>query len=191
MWFTLAVLLLGAAPLPADDPSADVKGRVVDAQTGQPIGKAVVTVRERQSETVTDANGRFQLADLPAGSVEIVVTTVGYGFAQRTLAVGGPEVEIRLTQEALRRAEEVAVSASAFDPADLAAPAAQVLAGTELKNLASVLVDDPLRSVQSLPGVATGDDFEATFAVRGSGFETVGLYIDGVLMTRPSTRSAT
>ena len=185
MWFTLVVLLLGAAPLPADDPPADVKGRVVDAQTGEPIAKAVVTVRERQSETVTDASGRFRLADLPAGSVELVVTTVGYGLAQRTLAVGGPEVEIRLTQEALRRAEEVAVSTSAFDPADLAAPAAQVLAGTELRNLGNVLVDDPLRSVQSLPGVTASDEFEATFAVRGSGFETVGLYIDGVLMSAP------
>jgi len=185
MWFTLAVLLLGAASLPADDPPADVKGRVVDAQTGEPIAKAVVTVRERQRETVTDASGRFRLADLPAGSVEIVVTTVGYGLAQRTLTVGGPEVEIRLTQEALRRTEEVAVSTSAFDPADLAAPAAQVLAGTELKNLANVLVDDPLRSVQSLPGVTASDEFEATFAVRGTGFESVGLYIDGVLMNAP------
>jgi iron complex outermembrane receptor protein len=89
MWFTLTVLLLGAATLPADDPPADVKGRVVDAQTGEPIAKAVVSVRERQIETVTDASGRFRLADLPAGSVEIVVTTVGYGLAQRTLAVGG------------------------------------------------------------------------------------------------------
>jgi len=185
MWFTLAFLLLGAASLPADDPPADVKGRVVDAQTGEPIAKAVVAVRERQRETVTDASGRFRLADLPAGSVEIVVTTVGYGLAQRTLTVGGPEVEIRLTQEALRRTEEVAVSTSAFDPADLAAPAAQVLAGTELKNLANVLVDDPLRSVQSLPGVTASDEFEATFAVRGTGFESVGLYIDGVLMNAP------
>jgi hypothetical protein len=101
------------------------------------------------------------------------------------VAVGGPDVEIRLTQEALRRAEEVAVSTSAFDPADPAAPAAQVLAGTELKNLRNVLVDDPLRSVQSLPGVTASDEFEATFAVRGTGFETVGLYIDGVLMSAP------
>ncbi len=48
-----------------------------------------------------------------------------------------------------------------------------------------MLVDDPLRSVQSLPGVVASDEFEATFAVRGLGFDNVGLYIDGVLMTAP------
>ena len=185
MKLALALLLCGV-PAMADDPGGGaVQGRVVDAQTGEPIAKAVVAVRERQVEAVTDSSGRFRLADLPPGSVEIVVTTVGYGLAQRTVAVGGAEIEIRLTQEALRRAEEVAVTTAAFDPPDLAAPAAQVLAGTELKNLAQVLVDDPLRSVQSLPGVAASDEFEATFAVRGMGFENVGLYIDGVLMSAP------
>jgi hypothetical protein len=157
----------------------------VDARTGEPIAKAVVAVRERQRETVTDPAGRFRLANLEAGSVEIVVTTVGYGLDRRTVTVGGPEVEIRLTQEALRRSEEVAVTTAAFDPPDLAAPGAQVLEGTELRNLANVLIDDPLRSVQSLPGVVASDEFEATFAVRGTGFENVGLYIDGVLMSAP------
>jgi hypothetical protein len=55
----------------------------------------------------------------------------------------------------------------------------------ELRNLASVLVDDPLRSVQSLPGVAAPDDFNATFATRGSGFRSVGVHIDGVVMSAP------
>ena len=185
MTLPLAVLLLCAVPLTADDPPAAVQGRVLDAQTGEPIAKAAVALRDRKRETVTDAAGRFRLDDLPAGSVEIEVTTVGYGLARRTVPVGGPDVEMRLTQEALRRSEEVAVTTAPFEPPDLAAPAAQVLTGTELKNLANVLVDDPLRSVQSLPGVASSDDFEATFAVRGTGFENVGLYIDGVLMSAP------
>lgn len=182
---TFVLLLLCGALLSPDDPAAAVQGRVVDAQTGEPIAKAAVAVRDTQRETVTDAGGRFRLADLPAGSVEIVVTTVGYGLAQRMAAVGGPDVEIRLAQEGLRRSEEVAVTTPAFDPPDLAAPSAQVLSGTELKNLSNVLVDDPLRSVQSLPGVAASDEFEATFAVRGTGFENTGLYIDGVLMSAP------
>ena len=55
----------------------------------------------------------------------------------------------------------------------------------ELRNLASVLADDPLRSVQSLPGVAAGDDFYASFASRGAGFASVGFYLDGVLTSAP------
>jgi hypothetical protein len=183
---TLAWLMLCAVPLVSSDEAAGVvRGRVVDAQTGEPIAKAVVAARDRQRETVTDGSGRFRLGDLAPGDVEVLVTTVGYSLARRTLAVDGPEVEIRLAQEALRRSEEVAVTTAVFEPADPAAPSAYALSGTELENLANVLVDDPLRSVQSLPGVAASDDFEATFAVRGLGFEKVGLYMDGVLMSAP------
>jgi outer membrane cobalamin receptor len=159
----------------------------VDAQTGEPIAKALVQVKGRKLAAVTDAKGRFTLEGVPAGPAEVAVTTVGYGVAQRTVEVGPEtgELELRLSQEALKRAEEVSVTAAPFEPGDPAAPAGHVLGGTELENLASVLVDDPLRSVQSLPGVASSDDFGATFAARGSGFPAVGFYIDGVLMNAP------
>src|SRR5687768_6815956 len=167
--------------------TAVVRGRVVDARTGEPIAKALVSIRSHKIAAVTDASGRFTLSAVPAGPVEITVTTVGYGLERRAVQAGdqAEELEIRLNQEALRREEEVAVTTAPFEPADPAAPSAHVLAGTELENLASVLVDDPLRSVQSLPGVAAADDFGATFAARGLGFSNVGLYVDGVLMAAP------
>ena len=37
-----------------------------------------------------------------------------------------------------------------------------------------------MRAVQALPGVATGDDFQAGFSVRGSPFRHTGVTIDGV-----------
>ena len=59
------------------------------------------------------------------------------------------------------------------------------LEGEERKNLASVLADDPLRAVQSLPGVTANDDFSSEFSVRGAPFGRVGLYLDGVLLHSP------
>jgi hypothetical protein len=182
----LVLAVLVGAPLAAEDPTVTVtlRGRVTDAQTGEPLAKALVSIRNRRIETVTDAGGRFVLAGVPPGEVEIAVTTVGYGPGRRTVQAGREteDLEIRLGQEALRRAEEIAVTTAPFESVDPAAPAAHLLGGTELKNLASVLVDDPLRSVQSLPGVAASDDFGATFAARGLGFSNVGFYVDGVLM---------
>jgi hypothetical protein len=186
----LAALLLGArAGAATADPasSAALRGRVVDAQTGEPIAKATVKVPALKIETATDGAGRFAIPGLPPGDVEVVVTTIGYGVARTTVRVEAttPEVELRVGQEALKRSEEVLVEAPPFDPVDPAAPAAQTLRGVELRNLAGVLTDDPLRSVQSLPGVASGDDFYANFATRGSGFSSVGFYLDGVLMSAP------
>src|SRR4029453_14853196 len=107
--------------------------------------------------TSTDAAGYFSFAAVPPGDVELLVTTIGYGLARKVVRVSatGTEVEIRVGQEALKRSEDVLVEAPPFDPLDVAAPAAHNLRGAELRNLGGVITDDPLRSVQSLPGAAT------------------------------------
>jgi carboxypeptidase-like protein/TonB-dependent receptor-like protein len=190
--FLLAPLLLsfstGSSAGPMDETMrAALHGRVVDAQTAEPIAKATVAVPALKIEVATDSSGVFSIAGLPPGDVELVVTTIGYGLARKTVHVGADslDVEIRVGQEALKRSEEVVVEAPPFDPVDPAAPASHTLRGVELRNLGGVITDDPLRSVQSLPGVTTGDDFYATFATRGSGFSSVGFYLDGVLMSAP------
>ena len=48
-----------------------------------------------------------------------------------------------------------------------------------LAELRGVAADDPMRAIQVLPGVATGDDFQAEFSVRGSAFRHVGVVLDG------------
>jgi hypothetical protein len=185
----LALILLPCAPLGAADEATLValRGRVVDAQTGEPIAKALVSIQDRKIQAVTDAGGRFVFSDVAPGEAELSVTTVGYGVEKRTVRAGPEtgEIEVRLSQEALRRSEGISVTTSPFEALDPAAPAAHLLGGSELENLASVLVDDPLRSVQSLPGIVASDDFGATFAARGLGFSSVGLYVDGVLMKAP------
>ena len=48
-----------------------------------------------------------------------------------------------------------------------------------MQNLRGVLADDPLRAVQVLPGVATGDDLRSEFTVRGSSFSHMNMTVDG------------
>jgi len=61
-----------------DDGQATVKGEVVDSVTAQPIVGAWVGVTKRKEHAFTDAHGRFELAGLPAGPVEITVEQLGY-----------------------------------------------------------------------------------------------------------------
>ncbi len=75
--------------------------------------------------------------------------------------------------------ETVTVSADRFRYVDPGAPSQQVLGAAEIQNLRGVLADDPLRAVQSLPGVATGDDLRSEFSVRGSNFSHMHLTVDG------------
>jgi hypothetical protein len=75
-----------------------IRGQVLDGRTREPIAKALVSVRDLKLEAVTDQNGRFEMSGLPAGEIELYVTTVGYGLIKRKIEVqSGVETEIEFS----------------------------------------------------------------------------------------------
>lgn len=175
-------------PDPAPRQTVTLRGRVHDAKTGEGIAKALVSIREQSLQTVTDAGGWFSFPKVVPGDIELHVSTVGYEFLKSKLQVPSDrdlETDIYIGQQASKRKETVTVVGDPLEPIQLGAVSSNTLDNTELKNLATVIVDDPLRSVQTLPGVATSDDYHAQFSLRGSGFSNVGVYVDGVLLSSP------
>jgi len=173
---------------PSPTHTVALSGKIIDARTGEGIAKALVSIRERALNTVTDQNGAFHFATVAPGEIELYVSTVGYQLLKHRLSVSGDrdlEVEIQLGQKASWPREIITVKADALDPVQPGIASSATLDNTELKNLATVIADDPLRSVQTLPGVATSDDYNAQFSLRGSGFSHIGVYVDGVLMSSP------
>lgn len=164
------VLLTGVAH------AAEIRGRVVDAVTGEPIHRALLRAGETAS---SGASGEFRF---DATADQLQVTCSGYRPFVLTLSGAGTELEIRLVPDSLRRVESIDVAEGAFAPE--VTPSVN-LAGTELRNLASVLADDPLRAVQGLPGVTSNDDFSAQVSLRGAGFQRIGVYLDGVMLHSP------
>src|SRR5262245_38388840 len=62
--------------------SSIIRGRVVDAANGMPLRKVGVRIfgaqiRETRS-AITDAEGRYEFTDLPAGQFNLNVTKPGY-----------------------------------------------------------------------------------------------------------------
>lgn len=60
-------------------------GRVVDAQTGEPLPNAHVLLAAANTTVATDPAGHFQLPDLTAGRHRVVATHVGYESATATI----------------------------------------------------------------------------------------------------------
>jgi len=181
------VLLSASADLYARQ-NVRFRGRVLDSRTNEPIAKALVSIRERKIETTTNDLGEFEIAEVQPGEVELYVTTVGYGVIRKKIDVtpGTPvEIEILLGPDVIRRSDEITVTSEPFVPPIPSALSDHTLNESELKNLTSVLIDDPLRSVQALPGVTTGDDFTADFSARGAGIRSIGFNMDGVLVVSP------
>jgi outer membrane receptor for ferrienterochelin and colicin len=164
--------------------AAVVSGRVADAASGEPLARVLVRIGDAGLEAVTDGTGAFRLAPVPPGRHTLYVSTIGYRLLKRAIEVeeGRPlEVDLRLGQEAATIRETVTVTAPTYEEVERSGISPRTLTGTELENLAGVLVDDPLRSVQAMPGVAAGDDFEAYYSIRGADFRNNGILVDGVL----------
>jgi len=80
----VAALLLVAPPLAAQ--TGTVQGRVTDV-AGTPIANALVTLVGTNMAVRTDADGRYELANLPVGNVTLRAAIIGYAAETQTVAV--------------------------------------------------------------------------------------------------------
>ncbi|HEX7720671.1 MAG TPA: carboxypeptidase-like regulatory domain-containing protein, partial [Pyrinomonadaceae bacterium] len=174
------VVLQVIAPAQAQDqktPTARLSGRVVDARTGEALAKVKVIVSGTNQETTTDDNGAFTLDNLHAGKTDLYITTVTFGLVKKSVVLregDNSDFQIALNEDAAALTESVTVSTAPFESSDSVAILQQLLNKRELQQLSSVLVNDPIRAAQALPGVSANDDFRSEFSVRGAGFDRVG-----------------
>ena len=181
--FSVLILCALTVPVFSQQKPVSLHGRVVDARTGETIGKVRVVASGDQS-TTTDEKGEFSFDNLAVGQLALYITTVNYGLVKKTITLKDGEnrdIVIALNEEAAALTESVTVSAGPYDTAQTNAATEQTLSKRELQSLASILLGDPVRAAQALPGATTNDDFRSEFAVRGAGFDRIGLYLDGIL----------
>ncbi|MFN5597949.1 TonB-dependent receptor domain-containing protein [Gemmatimonas sp.] len=81
-------LLIGTAATTQAQSTGAIAGRVVDADNGQPIAAAQVTISGTQFGRATGDDGRFSLSSIPAGSRTVIVRRIGYQQQSRTVTVG-------------------------------------------------------------------------------------------------------
>ena len=107
----LCILLLAVMGLEALAAGHRVRGRVTDS-AGAPLPGAVVHLDENYLWAVTDAQGRFVLDAVEAGSYRMETECLGYASDVRTLKVTGPVegLEIVLPEQTLAL-QEVVVTA--------------------------------------------------------------------------------
>ena len=163
--------------------AATIRGVVLDRADGAAIADVSVRRQEERDAVTTDAGGRFELSNVPPGRHTLYVSIVGFILVKRTVEVTANQVvdlTILLSEGTGTYSEELTVSAERFRETEPAVPAQQRVGSADIQNLRNLLTNDPMRAVQVLPGVTTGDDFKSEFAVRGSGFIRTAITFDGV-----------
>ena len=82
----VALVLFGAQGLSAQG-TGQVAGTVTNAQTGQPMSGAQVSIRGLQTGALTGEDGRYSIRGVPAGTHTLVVRLIGFGQRTRQIDV--------------------------------------------------------------------------------------------------------
>ncbi|MDG1573008.1 TonB-dependent receptor [Robiginitalea sp. M366] len=90
---------------------AELHGNINEASSGNPLEQASVYFPQLGAGTLTDANGNFEIRNLPAGTYKLVVSIIGYAaFSENIrLTSGDNQRNISLQPSAIEM-EEVIVS---------------------------------------------------------------------------------
>jgi hypothetical protein len=166
-------------PAPA---TATISGLVVNADTKAPLAGARVVVVEAGKAAITPTDGRFAFAGLARGRYTVTISLIGYAFVERSVdatAAGAIELTVPVTEGTGAYREQVTVQGDDRSPPEVGVASQSQIGAAELLSLRGAAADDPIRAIQALPGVATGDDFNAEISMRGFAFNQMGLVMDG------------
>jgi TonB-linked SusC/RagA family outer membrane protein len=156
-------LLLGAIPAAAQ--TRTITGTVTDAETGQPLEGARVSVRGTALSTTTGAGGRFTLGNVPEGNIVVAIRRIGHNFADLPLAAGQNELRAILTRDPLRLSDVVVTGqATGVERRNLANAVATV-SGEEVSRVSAQTVE------QALQGKVVGASIQANSGAPGGGMQ--------------------
>lgn len=76
--FVLIFLILSKTVVFAQNPTQNIRGKVIDKETQQPLANVNVVLSSSTKGTVTDIDGNFSFERLPIGKYSLLFSIVGY-----------------------------------------------------------------------------------------------------------------
>jgi TonB dependent receptor-like, beta-barrel/TonB-dependent Receptor Plug Domain/Carboxypeptidase regulatory-like domain len=178
--FASLVVAVMSSTAPPSEAGATLRGRVIDAISGSPVGGALVSAGDARATTGVD--GRFDVA-LSEGVTELVVSADGFVdlTVSNLLQQHGPaELEISLFRRS-QFSETVEVRAKTNRPVQ---PSSTTVEPGRVLDVAGS-IDNVFRTLETLPGVAAIDDFGSRLTVRGGSPDQNLTVMDGVEIHDP------
>ena len=178
----LLLLLLGLLTTVSAQPTHRIKGTVIDKASRQPLEFINVLVLGLGRGGVTDAEGHFNIGEVPPGIYRLQASAVGYKtILTPEYIVSTKDLTIQIeTEENLTELEGVTVTASPFRR-DPESPVGLRVIGLQEIEKSPGANRDISRIVQSYPGVAFSPaGYRNDLIVRGGSPSENRFYLDGV-----------
>lgn len=116
-------------PVRAQVPTGEIRGRVTDPATQQPIAGVAVSAGSRAA--LTQADGRYVIRDVPAGSYTLRARLIGYVLLEQPVTVDGGQTvvaDLTLTPQAVGLSEVVVIGYGEQTAGNLTGAVSQVSA---------------------------------------------------------------
>jgi len=191
--FICVMLLAAGAALWVGAGTTGIVGGVVrSAKDGTPLSGANVIIEGTNLSTVTDAEGRFTITNVPPGEYEIRAEMVGFA----TMTLGGVQVtmdqkasvDINLQEEVTKEQEMVVTRPRPMVAPDVPHTLNLVTAQQEpLTRLDPTTIRSATGVLSALPGVSVEPDGSGQIHVRGGKADQTGWYLEGIPITDPNT----
>ncbi len=194
----LVLLLLASVPVYAQ--AGTLAGRVTDAASGAPVRLVQVTVSGTSLGAVTDNDGRFRIANVPASAREVRAKRIGYNptLASFTLDGSGNATVALSMSESVTTLDATVVTGAVGDTRKRAignsvttVNASDVVGRSAVSNISEVL-QAKTPGLTLMPGSGTVGT-AANYRLRGAGSIYAGnsptIYVDGVRVSQRSQGS--
>ena len=176
LFFNTMLLLLQAQPM------HQIKGTVIDKNSRQPLEFINVMIIGLNKGSVTNAEGRFTIEQVPPGIYRLQASAIGYKSvttSEYILSTKNLNIPIEM-EENLTELEGVTITASPFRR-DLESPVGLRIIGLQEIEKSPGANRDISRIVQSYPGVAFSPaGYRNDLIVRGGSPSENRFYLDGV-----------
>ncbi len=179
------LLVLGADSVFAQESEGTVRGRVVEEDTGEPVGRANVLLFRRNGRrgTSTDENGRYQIS-LPPGEYILEVSALRYHGSRRMVALEAGET-VRLDLELSPR--DYSLNEIVVSEEQRAVETVSTVQHVDYATLESQDAADVSELAELVPAthVQTNSRGQTIWYFRNAGDRQVGQFFDGALLNIP------
>ena len=153
-----------------------IEGVVLERGTRTPLAGAIVSVSDLGLDAIADDQGRFYFHGVAAGPHTLLVVSDGHDRLERALAVDAREtVEVRLWVRPAGGSRYETVVEGARETLEVTR---RTLQRQQLTSVPGTF-GDPVRVIQTLPGVARAPFGLGFLLIRGSNPDDSAVYIDG------------
>jgi iron complex outermembrane receptor protein len=175
----LATALPGISRAGTVLPRQTLSGTVTDT-AGTPLAQVRVSVLEIHRTTTTDLEGRYTLADLPAGTYGVAFALVGYAPQVRRVTISGSDLTLDVVMRpSLIELPELQVTATPLATTSLTSPQpTSLLSAEELRTNRSPTLGETISTLPGVRSLSTGSGIGKP-VIRGLSSNRVLVLADG------------